>query len=128
MQKDNYHGDLLNSLDHVVVIVMQHNLCMFFQVPFSFCKIATPAAVVVVSPFVLWLGIYLDEVGLWIKPFGCRSTMFFLFFWGLQPWEEKMKSAQKQGTLVQLSNLDPAYTSKQVEVMSILCKERCLLL
>lgn len=34
-----------------------------------------------------------------------------------------MKSAQKQETLVQLSNLDPAYTSKQVEVMSILCKE-----
>ncbi|KAE9459187.1 hypothetical protein C3L33_08909, partial [Rhododendron williamsianum] len=79
-----------------------------------------PAAVVVASLSVLRFGIYLDEVGLWIKPFGCRSTMFFLFFWGLQPWEEKMKSAQKQGTLVQLSNLDPSYTSKQVETSSLL--------
>lgn len=83
MRKDNYHGDLLNSPDRVVVIVMQHNLCMFFQVPFSFCEIDTPAAVVVVSPSVLRFKIYLDEVGLWIKPFGCRSTMFFLFFFGV---------------------------------------------
>lgn len=36
-----------------------------------------------------------------------------------------MITAQEQGTLVQLSNLDPAVTSKQVEVMSMLFKARC---
>lgn len=59
--------------------------------------------------------------GIWIQPLGCRSNMFFISFVGIQPWEERIVSAQEQGTLVQLSNLDPTCTSKQVEVMSILC-------
>ena len=38
---------------------------------------------------------------------------------GIQPWEERMMSAHEQGTLVHLSNLDPEYTSGEVEVMSL---------
>lgn len=33
-----------------------------------------------------------------------------------QPWEERMKEAHDQGTLVLLQNLDPTYTSLEVEV------------
>ncbi|KAK9274402.1 hypothetical protein L1049_019216 [Liquidambar formosana] len=36
------------------------------------------------------------------------------WFKGL-PWEERMLAADKQGTLVLLENLDPAYTSSEVE-------------
>ncbi len=32
-----------------------------------------------------------------------------------QPWEERMKTANEQGTLV-LQNFDQAYTSAEVEV------------
>jgi hypothetical protein len=37
-----------------------------------------------------------------------------------QPWEERMKTANEQGTLVLLQNLDPVYTSAEVEVLLIL--------
>ena len=33
-----------------------------------------------------------------------------------QPWEERMKDSQVDGTLILLQNLDPAYTSSEVEV------------
>ncbi|CAL5340374.1 unnamed protein product [Camellia sinensis] len=36
------------------------------------------------------------------------------------PWEERLKSAHEQGTLVHLSNLDPEYTSGEVEVYRLL--------
>lgn len=36
------------------------------------------------------------------------------WFRGL-PWEERMQTAHQQGTLVLLQNLDPAYTSAEVE-------------
>ncbi|XWS17746.1 hypothetical protein CRYUN_Cryun33cG0093800 [Craigia yunnanensis] len=42
------------------------------------------------------------------------------------PWEERMQDAHEQGTLVLLQNLDPAYTSAEVE--DIVCnvfKETC---
>ncbi|CAL5407390.1 unnamed protein product [Camellia sinensis] len=32
------------------------------------------------------------------------------------PWEERLKSAHEQGTLVHLSNLDPEYTSGEAEI------------
>jgi len=38
----------------------------------------------------------------------------------LQPWEDRMKTANEQGTLVLLQNLDPTYTSAEVEVLLIL--------
>lgn len=38
----------------------------------------------------------------------------------LQPWEDRMKTANAQGTLVLLQNLDPTYTSVEVEVLLIL--------
>ncbi|XP_058203995.1 protein ANTI-SILENCING 1 isoform X4 [Rhododendron vialii] len=42
------------------------------------------------------------------------------------PWEQRMITAQEQGTLVQLSNLDPACTSKQVEdIIWHAFKENC---
>jgi hypothetical protein len=37
-----------------------------------------------------------------------------------QPWEERMKTANEQGALVLLQNLDPVYTSAEVEVLLIL--------
>ncbi|KAJ6361465.1 hypothetical protein OIU78_001989 [Salix suchowensis] len=36
------------------------------------------------------------------------------WFKGL-PWEERMQTAHEQGTLVLLQNLDPSYTSAEVE-------------
>ncbi|XP_057504082.1 protein ANTI-SILENCING 1-like isoform X2 [Actinidia eriantha] len=42
------------------------------------------------------------------------------------PWEERMKSAHEQGTLVHLSNLDPEYTSGEVEdIIWNAFKENC---
>ncbi|KAM1365097.1 hypothetical protein ACFX2F_043563 [Malus domestica] len=43
---------------------------------------------------------------------GDRRTWFKRF-----PWEDRMQTAHEQGTLVLLQNLDPAYTSAQVEVI-----------
>uniref|UniRef100_A0A2P2IIU1 Uncharacterized protein n=1 Tax=Rhizophora mucronata TaxID=61149 RepID=A0A2P2IIU1_RHIMU len=37
--------------------------------------------------------------------------------WFKLPWEERMKSAHQQGTLVLLRNLDPSCTSAEVEVI-----------
>lgn len=31
------------------------------------------------------------------------------------PWEERIKNAYKEGTIIQLSNLDPKYTSSEIE-------------
>ncbi|KAL6980130.1 hypothetical protein U1Q18_021779 [Sarracenia purpurea var. burkii] len=46
--------------------------------------------------------------------------------WFKAPWEERMKSAYEQGTLVQLSNLDQEYTSAEVEdIIWHAFKEQC---
>lgn len=37
-----------------------------------------------------------------------------------QPWEERMQTAHEHGTLVLLQNLEPSYTSAEVEVILIL--------
>ncbi|XP_042991838.1 protein ANTI-SILENCING 1-like isoform X1 [Carya illinoinensis] len=44
------------------------------------------------------------------RPDADKSRWFRAF-----PWEDRMKSAIEQGTLVLLQNLDPAYTSAEVE-------------
>lgn len=33
-----------------------------------------------------------------------------------QPWEQRLERAQESGSLVSLENLDPSYTSAEVEV------------
>lgn len=36
-----------------------------------------------------------------------------------QPWEKRLRKADEEGTLVYLENLDPSYTSPEVEVLDI---------
>lgn len=37
-----------------------------------------------------------------------------------KPWEESMREAEKEERLVLLQNLDPTYTSDEVQVLAIL--------
>lgn len=48
------------------------------------------------------------------------ETQLFLLYPGyVQPWEEEsMRDAEKRETLVLLQNLDPTYTSDEVEVLA----------
>lgn len=39
-----------------------------------------------------------------------------MLFCSIQPWNERLHVAQERGTLVLLENLDPSYTSAEVEV------------
>lgn len=43
-----------------------------------------------------------------------------MVFYQCQPWEDRMQTAHEQGTLVLLQNLDPAFTSAEVEVIIVL--------
>ncbi|KAF5949033.1 hypothetical protein HYC85_014990 [Camellia sinensis] len=46
------------------------------------------------------------------------------------PWEERLKSAHEQGTLVHLSNLDPEYTSGEAELITVreLKQQSCIVI
>lgn len=44
------------------------------------------------------------------------SMMILHLIYVFQPWEDRMKDAHEQGRLVLLKNLDPTYTSTDVEV------------
>lgn len=45
-------------------------------------------------------------------------TIFCLFVYFVQSWEERMKDAHDQGKLVLLQNLDPECTSGDIQVIA----------
>lgn len=52
----------------------------------------------------------------------CLLNNLIVFYLKIfQPWEERMQKADEQGTLVFIENLDPLFTSSEVEVFVMLC-------